>query len=164
MRVILINELDLTGELTKVLQGVESGLDIAANQINGKFLQPTSEWNHKPEFTIESAPKERTISTDDVNFVRVNNGTNRKGRFVYPRNKKALRLPVSSRPKTIPFNFQGQEGGSTYEDGKNIIHGGIPMSSIEPRGWDELIEYEYSSEFSGGGKLSDIIQQEINKT
>lgn len=157
MRVIVINELDLTGELTKVLQGVEAGLDIAANQIKDKFLQPTDTWNHKPEFSIESAPRERTIGTNDTNYARINDGT--APHTIRAKNKKILKGHFNS-PKTRPFNFQGQSSA----EGEVFYAKEVKNPGISPRGWDELIEYEYSSEFSGGGKLADIIQQEINKT
>lgn len=157
MRVIVINQLDLQGELNKVLQGVESGLDIAAQEIKARFLEPASAWNHKPEFTIESAPKQRTIGTDDANYARINDGT--KPHKIRPRNKKMLKGHWNT-AKTIPFNFQGQAGA----EGEVFYALEVNNPGISPRGWDELIEYEYSSEFSGGGKLVEILQNSINNT
>lgn len=157
MRVIVINQLDLTGELNKVLVGVESGLDIAANEIKNKFLQPTSTWNHKPEFTIESEPRQRTIGTDDVNYARINDGT--EPHKIRAKNKKTLKGNFGT-AKTRPFNFQGQPA----TQGEVFFAKEVNNPGISPRGWDELIEYEYSSEFSGGGKLQEILQNEINKT
>lgn len=158
MRIITvgIDDLDL-GSFANFTQAVEAGLDQAASEIQGKFLEPTRSWDRQPNFSIDREPLKRTIGTDDQLYAWLNEGTRERDIFAKP--GRVLKIqPRSS--KTTPFNFTGRDGGSS---GEVYYAKKVHIKGIEPRGWDELIEYIYSSEFSGGGRLSQILQERIDQ-
>lgn len=155
MRVIVINQADFKGELAAIKAGLEQGLDQAAAEIKVKMLQPTTAWEHKPEVTIEGSVGTRTISTGDPNYVRVEAGT--PPHSILAKNGQRLHFQGST-PKTTPFNFDSGSGGKdgVFHHPKEVNNPGI-----SPRGWTELIEFEYG-DFNGGGRLALLVQQAIN--
>jgi len=141
----------------EVLQAVSRGLDIAAEQVKDKLLAPTKDWRDKPEITIERGNFRREIGTDHDKYTMVVLGT--KEHPIYPKRAKVLRLNRRT-PKTIPFSFTTTGGGDGEIQYATKV---LKNPGISPRGWDELIEYEYG-DYSGGGKLAEIVQNEINNT
>lgn len=154
MQIIVINDLDLRAEWDKINAGIEEGLDDVATQVRNDFLRPTKQWDHKPQFEIESKPKERTIFTTDENYIRINNGTNRSG---YTEGKPRLWLPSHFVPKTRSGDLYGYGGVKEYERGKNVFRR-VKKSSIKARLWDEWI-YKLWTEYID---IGDYIQRKIN--
>ncbi len=142
---------------SSVLHSVEAGLDLAANQVKEKMLEPTSTFSIRPVVEIEKAPLKREIFTTDQKYIWLDQGT--RPHVIEARNPRG-RLKFQGRtPKTTPFNFTASQGGSNGEVqfAKRVQHPGT-----DPRGWTELIEYLFG-DFSGGGRLKAILQNAINQ-
>lgn len=157
MQIVLIKpnfNFNIPHELLR--QGVEEALDEAAKEVKQDFLRPTSQWEHKPEFIIEAAPFKRRIYTTDINYIRINNGTNRTGMTIAHGNGH-LHLPSKFSPKTRPGDLYGYGGVRDYERGKNVFRQ-VRKSSIRPRKWDEWIARLWSEHTN----LADFVQRRIN--
>lgn len=152
-----LDDLDFMEHLrTEVLVAVARGLDIAAEEIKVKLLEPTANWKDKPDMHIDKGNFQREIGTDHDKYTMVAHGTKRHP--ISAKSGKALRFQKGS-PKTRPDNFtafQGDRSGEVYY-AKKVDHPGI-----WPRDWDAQIEFNYG-DYSGGGRLAELVQNEINK-
>lgn len=136
------------------LKAVETGLDLAAEEVRGEFEKTVETWQHRPSFTVTaSQPLQRTIQTEDQIYSWVNQGT--EGRFIEPATKLALRFTRPFAPKT-QANVIGSYGGSR---GDRVIYATrVWNPGIFPRSFDETIARAWTND----NTLGRMIQSQID--
>lgn len=128
-----------------IINSLPAGLRAGAAQVL-RDLQSTAEnWHHKPTFTITPRGKNQiTITTDDENWIRVDQGTKGKGRVTArkgPSGKRAFRI-VKRTPKSRPGQIRSQGGGPT---GEVVFRASYRHTGITPRHFTQTIANKYAT-------------------
>lgn len=109
MKMIVKVPKNVLGDVDKLSRAIDNALDGAARAAKADFGVTTQTWKERPDFTIESKPGVRTVSTDNEIYGYVDEGT--KPHVIAPKNKRALRFAVPSSAKTIPNYIGSRPGG-----------------------------------------------------
>lgn len=122
-----------------IINSLPAGLRTAAAQILKDFNSTAENWHHKPTFTVTPRGKDQiTITTDDENWIRVDQGTKSKGRVMArkgPSGKRAHRI-VKRSPKSKPGVIRSSGGGPT---GEVVFRASYRHRGITPRRFTQTI-------------------------
>ena len=129
---------DLAFDPQRMERTINNGLDGAAKAAQVDFNVTTQTWDHDVEFTIEEAPGERIISTDDEIYGYVNDGT--PAHIIEAKNGKSLAFGVPHKAKTAVRVIGSSAGsrGTTIVKRKRVRHPGT-----DAREFDETIAQKW---------------------
>lgn len=135
----------------RIIKALENALTGAALAAQVDFYVTTETWKTQPKFKIAVKRLRRTVSTDNVIYGYVNDGT--VPHVIMPRVKAALAFSTPFVAKTVPHviaSRTGGRGGDTHF--AKIVH--HPGSAA--REFDEVIHDKWEK------KLLDLCQRSID--
>jgi hypothetical protein len=125
-------------------RAITNTLNGTALAIKADFEVTTQTWGDKPTFTIETPNQfERTIGTDDENYIRLNDGT--RAHVIWPHGK-VLVFNTPFQSKTLPRSIAsgpGHKGGN-----KVITRGPVRHPGTAAREWDKAIAQKWDRLFA----------------
>lgn len=132
----LVDVIEIERAITNALDGVAKAALI-------DFKVTTQTWKNKPEFEITRTANSRIVSTDNVIYGYVNDGT--RAHIIRPRRAKVLRIPQSSTPKTKPGVIGSGAGlrANAFFYSKAVRHPGT-----KARRFDRAIAKKWQREFA----------------
>lgn len=135
----------------KVARAVENGLTGEAKIVKTDFDTTTQTWKSRPEFTTQSSPGKRIVSTDNEIYGYVDGGT--PAHVITAKGPGPLVFGVPSHAKTTPRVIRSGPGGagSTIVRARQVDHPGTA-----PRLFSETIA-EKSED-----RLANTIQRAID--
>lgn len=141
----------LTFDAKRLNAAVESALDEAAKEVRLDFDETVKTWDTYVPFITYSRAGERTVSTKNLIYYFVNDGTKRHE--ITPKNAKMLAFSSLSGPKTQPGVIGSGQGfrGGVIAFAKRVMHPGT-----KPRYFNKAIKAQWQK------WLPDLIQEAIN--
>jgi len=121
----------------RMVQAVQRTVDAAEKD----FAETYKTFKRAPKFVKEIKISANYISgsvtTDDENYVRLNNGT--KGPYLIPKAGKGLLVfKAGYNAKTVPKTLIGRGGGAFGDT--VFMFGQVTHPGIEPRHWDIVVK------------------------
>lgn len=141
MKVILPRNLFSTAKLE---QAIENALTGSAKAAKVDFDVTTQTWDRRPDFTIDSEPGKRTISTENEIYGYVNDGT--RPHIIAPKNPGGMLVfGVPSGAKTQVRTIgsgAGSKGSTIVRTRKPVQHPGTDAREFDQvikEKWDDLL-------------------------
>lgn len=135
----------LSVDPVKMRRAITNALQSTAMGIKADFDVTAQTWSDKPTFVIGSpTPWTRTVSTDDANYTRLNEGT--RPHIIRPRAGGALVFRTPFRSKTVPRQIgsgPGRQGNSQV-----FTRGPVNHPGTAPRQWDQVIADKWDKQFA----------------
>jgi len=132
---------------SKILASLETGLDMAAEDIGIDFNVTTQTWKKRPTFLIEKLPLERRIYTTDKIYKFISRGT---------RVRYATMTPDFV-AKTVPRSIRSRMG----QGGVAMVNIKKPMPGIQARDYEVVISEKWKKRF--GAIFQQAIFVEVQK-
>lgn len=130
-------------DLVKHERAITNAIEGVAKDALVDFKVTTQTWRSKPEFEITRTSDSRIVSTDNVIYGYVNDGT--RAHIIRPRRAKVLHIPQGGTPKTKPGVIGSGAGlrANAFFYSKAVRHPGT-----KARRFDRAIAKKWRREFA----------------
>ena len=135
----------------KMVRAIENSLTGAAHAAKIDFDVTTQTWKNRPQFTIQTFPGRRIVSTDDLIYKFVDAGT--KPHEINPVRAPFLIFQGNYQAKTTPRVIASNPGGAS---GPTIMTIHVDHPGTEARNFAETIKEKWDRE------LPEIMQRAID--
>lgn len=125
----------------------------AGTAVRKDFAKTTETWQNKPTFkeqiSLKGGTPSLTVWTEHYIYQWITNGTRGgyeiwAGIYTGRSDKKALTLPSTFSPKTVPGTLTATAG---FTGGPVVLRRSVIHPGIEPRKFDEMIKEMWEDEF-----------------
>ena len=125
-----------------IIDSIPIALRQAAIELYADFQSTAATWDHKPQFQVDTQKDSVTVSTNDENWIRVDQGVPRSNKRVMarrrPSGKRFFRIEKRT-PKTKPGRIKAGAGST----GEIVYRASYKRGGIQARDFIGQIQAKY---------------------